>query len=85
VATEFTLKRETYHYALNYVDRYLTVVPNIKKWQLQLVGVTAMYIASKMEEVIAPKIREFARSSDDCYSVPQIHKMEMKMFKVLKW
>ncbi len=49
VATEFTLKRETYHYALNYVDRYLTVVPNIKKWELQLVGVTAMYIASKME------------------------------------
>jgi len=59
-------------------------VPNIKKWQLQLIGVTAMYIASKMEvthfedflliyslkEVIAPKISEFARSSDDCYSVP---------------
>ena len=49
VATEFTLKRETYHYAINYVDRYLTVIVNIKKWKLQLVGVTAMYIASKME------------------------------------
>ena len=49
VATEFTLKRETYHYAINYVDRYLTVIRNIKKWKLQLVGVTAMYIASKME------------------------------------
>ena len=34
VATEFTLKRETYYYAINYVDRYLTVVPNIKKWKL---------------------------------------------------
>jgi hypothetical protein len=34
VATEFTLKRETYYYAINYVDRYLTNVPNIEKWKL---------------------------------------------------
>lgn len=49
VCMEFTLKRETFHYSLNYVDRYLSSVPNIQKWELQLVGVTAMYIASKVE------------------------------------
>jgi len=56
-------------------------VPNIKKWQLQLIGVTAMYIASKMEvthfedflliyslkEIIAPKLKDFARSTNDGY------------------
>jgi hypothetical protein len=49
VCMEFTLKRETYHYAVNYVDRYLSSVPQIQKWELQLIGVTAMYIASKVE------------------------------------
>jgi cyclin E len=49
VCMEFTLKRETFHYAVNFTDRYLSLVPNIKKWKLQLVGVAAMYIASKME------------------------------------
>jgi len=49
VCMEFTLKRETFHYAVNYVDRYLSAVPNVQKWELQLVGVTAMYIASKVE------------------------------------
>jgi Cyclin, N-terminal domain len=49
VCMEFTLKRETFHYSVNYVDRYLSSVQNIQKWELQLVGVTAMYIASKVE------------------------------------
>ena len=52
VCMEFTLKRETFHYAVNYVDRYLSTIPNIQKWELQLVGVTAMYLASKVEVVI---------------------------------
>lgn len=49
VCMEFTLKRETYHYAVNYVDRYLSIMPNVAKVELQLVGVTSMYIAAKME------------------------------------
>lgn len=34
VSMEFTLKRETFHYALNYVDRYLSTEANIEKWEL---------------------------------------------------
>jgi Cyclin, N-terminal domain len=52
VCSDYTLKRETYHYAINYVDRYLTVVPNVKKKKLQLIGVTALYMASKMEVLL---------------------------------
>ena len=40
VCNEFTLKRETFHYALNYVDRFLSVHLNIMKEELQLVGVS---------------------------------------------
>ena len=34
VATEFSLKRETYCYATNYVDRYLSVQSNVRKAEL---------------------------------------------------
>jgi len=34
VCTEFTLKRETFYYALNYVDRYLSIKRNIRKQDL---------------------------------------------------
>jgi len=49
VSMGFTLKRETLHYAINYIDRYLSVVPNVDKKSFQLLGVTSLYIASKME------------------------------------
>lgn len=35
VCNEFTLKRETFHYSVNYVDRFLSV-RNVKKEELQL-------------------------------------------------
>jgi cyclin E len=34
VCMEFTLKRETFHLAVNYVDRYLSYNENIPKMQL---------------------------------------------------
>lgn len=49
VSTEFGLKRESFHYAVNYVDRYLTASPPVQKWELQLVGVTCLYVAAKVE------------------------------------
>lgn len=49
VSNEFTLKRETFHYAVNYVDRYLSVVSDVERQELQLVGLAAMHIASKNE------------------------------------
>ena len=49
VCMEFTLKRETFHYAVNYVDRYLSTAASIQKWELQLIGIGSLYIAAKME------------------------------------
>lgn len=49
VCSEFTLKRETFHLAVNYVDRYLSKVKHIEKNKLQLIGLCAMYVASKIE------------------------------------
>ena len=79
VCNEFGLKRETFHCATNYVDRYLSSTPNVRKTELQLVGVTALYLSAKMEEVYSPKIQDFARATDNAYKVEQIRKMERVM------
>jgi cyclin A len=34
VSSEFAMKRETFHYSVNYVDRYLTTDSNISKGML---------------------------------------------------
>ena len=54
VHLRYHLLPETLWIAINIVDRFLSkrVVSLVK---LQLVGVTAMYIAAKYEEIIAPR------------------------------
>lgn len=46
---EYFLKRETYYLSINFLDRYLSIKKNIQKIELQLIGVTCLYIAAKIE------------------------------------
>lgn len=55
----------------------------VPKKQLQLVGVTAMFIASKYEEMYPPEIADFAFVTDRAYTTSQIREMEMKILRVL--
>lgn len=72
VCSEFSLKRETCHLALNYIDRAISNIPKIKKCEFQLFGVAAMHIASKTEEIYPPKIDDWVRSADGGYTIKQI-------------
>lgn len=49
VSNEFSLKRETFHMAVNFVDRILSVKHNVVKNELQLIGIVSMFMASKNE------------------------------------
>jgi hypothetical protein len=83
VCNEYQLKRETFYLSANYVDRYLSKVINIPKQELQLVGVTSLYMASKMEEIYPPKITDYVKSTDDGYKLEQIMTMEINIAKVI--
>ncbi|CAG9315892.1 unnamed protein product [Blepharisma stoltei] len=85
VTSEFLMKRESVYLAMNYVDRLSSIVPNIKKEEYQLVGVTALYIASKLDEIYQPKISDFERAAAMGYSVASIKIMEKAMLKHLGW
>lgn len=85
VCSEFTLKRETYYLSVSYVDRYLSACAEVKKAEFQLLGLTAMFLAAKAEEICNPKIADFARSADNGYSQGQIKTMGMTILRSLAW
>ena len=53
--------------------------------ELQLVGVTAMLLASKYEEMYAPEIGDFVFITDQAYDKSAIRRTESKMFEVLDY
>ncbi|KAF6757261.1 cyclin [Ephemerocybe angulata] len=75
---------ETLWIAVNIVDRFLTkrVVSLVK---LQLVGVTAMFVAAKYEEILAPSVEEFVFMTEKGYTKEEILKGERIMLQTLEF
>ncbi|MGH0166057.1 UNVERIFIED_CONTAM: hypothetical protein FKN15_058889 [Acipenser sinensis] len=82
VQMKFKLLQETMYMTVGIIDRFLQANPVPKK-MLQLVGVTAMLLASKYEEMYPPEIADFAFVTDHTYTTAQIRAMEMKILRVL--
>lgn len=49
VCMEYRLKRYTYHLSIYYVDKFIEKNRNIERSTLQLLGVVAIQLASKIE------------------------------------
>lgn len=84
VHQRFRLLPETLFLAVNIIDRFLSqkVVPLDK---LQLVGITAMFIASKYEEVLSPHVGNFTHVADDGFSVDEVLAAERYTLSTLKY
>lgn len=86
VHQQFNLLQETLYLTVAVLDRFLqTSASKIDKKQLQLVGVAAMFIASKYEEMYAPEISDFVYITDRAYTESQIREMEMKILGALSF
>lgn len=85
VCEVYKLHRETYYLTMDYLDRYLTAKIDIPKQQLQLIGITCLLIAAKVEEIYPPKVSEFAYVTDGACTEEEILKMELSILKALKW
>ncbi|KAK2460884.1 hypothetical protein APHAL10511_007354 [Amanita phalloides] len=73
---------ETLWIAVNIVDRFLTKrIVSVSK--LQLVGVTAMFIAAKYEEILAPSVDEFVYITQNTYTREEILKGEKIVLQTL--
>ncbi|KAI4164102.1 MAG: hypothetical protein LQ342_002338 [Letrouitia transgressa] len=84
VHTRFHLLPETIFLAVNIIDRFLSSrIVELEK--LQLVGITAMFIASKYEEVLSPHVQNFKHVADDGFSEEQILKAERFILAALNY
>ncbi|CAF3367548.1 unnamed protein product [Rotaria socialis] len=85
VSEVYHLHRETYHLAIAYIDQYLCNTSNLPKAKLQLLGITALFIAAKIEEIYPPRISEFAYVTDKAYYEGDILDMELDILNALNW
>jgi len=82
VHLKFHLLQETLYLCVQIIDAFLQV-QDIPKMQLQLVGVTAMFVASKYEEMYVPAIEDFVYMTDNTYTKGEIRQMEINILKTL--
>ena len=78
VCDRFHLKRQTYHLAVYYTDKYLSSIAKgeQKVDSLQLLGISSLITACKIEEIYFPKFYEFADVTDGKCTVAEIFEME---------
>ncbi|KAL0359648.1 UNVERIFIED_CONTAM: G2/mitotic-specific cyclin-2 [Sesamum angustifolium] len=81
---KFELNPETLYLTINIVDRYLAAKTTSRR-ELQLVGLGAMLIASKYEEIWAPEVNELVCISDRTYTNEQVLVMEKRILAALEW
>jgi len=81
---QFKLLPETLYLGVSIMDRFFQKEV-VSKDKIQLVGVTAFFIASKFEEIYPPDIKDFVVICDQLYHKRDIIKMEMVILKTLKF
>ena len=72
---KFGFTDETLFLTISIIDRYLSL-SQISRANFQLLGITALLIACKHEEIDLPKIDDFIYITDNAYIKDQVIKME---------
>nr|XP_020473022.1 G1/S-specific cyclin-E2-like isoform X2 [Monopterus albus]XP_020473023.1 G1/S-specific cyclin-E2-like isoform X2 [Monopterus albus] len=85
VSEVYSLHRQTAYLAQDYFDRFMLTQKDVGKDYLQLIGITALFIASKIEEIYPPKICEFAYVTDGACDMWDIQRTELHILKALDW
>jgi hypothetical protein len=84
VHKNYHLLHETLFLTVSIIDRYLSI-KTINRTKLQLLGTTALFIASKYEEICYPYLSEFSNITDSAYNKEEILEMEREILKVLNF
>lgn len=84
LCSQLNFKRITFHLAVKLVDLYIwknSIEPN----KLQLLGVTSIFLSSKMEEISPKSVSQLAFTTGDAYTKHEILDFEKKMLNTFKW
>ncbi|KAG5000812.1 hypothetical protein AAZX31_08G205100 [Glycine max] len=80
VSEEYKLVTDTLYLTVYLIDWFLSK-NYIERQRLQLLGITCMLIASKYEEINAPRIEDFCFITDNTYTKAEVLKMERQVLK----
>jgi len=84
VHIKFNLLTETLFITINLIDKYLSK-KNIHRKFLQLLGITALLVACKYEEIYPPEIRELIHMTDNAYNKDQVLQMENEILNIVNF
>ena len=84
VHMKFKCRSETLFLAVDIVDRYLAEVQTARS-TLQLVGVTALLLAAKYEEIYPPEVKDCVYISANTYSREEVLRMERSICGTLQF
>ncbi|XP_057504501.1 cyclin-A2-4 isoform X1 [Actinidia eriantha] len=82
VSEEYKLVPDTLYLTVLLIDLFLSQ-NYIERQRLQLLGITCMLIASKYEEICAPRVEEFCFITDNTYTRGEVLKMESQVLNYL--
>ncbi len=84
----YRLHRETFHLSVEYMDRYMTLTQKeMRMDRLQLLGMTCLFLAAKVEEIYPPKLKDFA-SHMESYSNDNeeaVQQFELAILETFEW
>eukprot|EP01127_Copromyxa_protea_P013209 TRINITY_DN3534_c0_g1_i2.p1 TRINITY_DN3534_c0_g1~~TRINITY_DN3534_c0_g1_i2.p1 ORF type:complete len:333 (-),score=38.67 TRINITY_DN3534_c0_g1_i2:435-1433(-) len=83
VAEEYRLQDQTLFLAVSYLEHCLARPVVVARDTLQLLGITCLFVAAKLEEVYPPPLSEFAYITDHTYNVNQILQQENRILGTL--
>ncbi|KAH7281923.1 hypothetical protein KP509_35G003500 [Ceratopteris richardii] len=83
----FRFSAYTVSLSINYFDRFLSLhqLPTGKAWTLQLLSVTCLSLAAKMEEIDAPLLLDLQVGADLVFEPRTIQRMELLVLSTLGW
>jgi len=84
VHCKFQLQKETLFLAVSLFDRFLAT-KTVKRKDLQLIIVSAVFIAAKFEEIDPPDVRDFVLITKQACTKEAIFSMEVNMLTALEF
>lgn len=85
VHCKYDLLPQTLHIASHVIDTYLSTDLAVARQKLQLVGVTALFIAAKYEEIYPPEADDFVRITDNAYTKDELFRMEEQLLATIEY
>ena len=84
VHMKFRLEPSTLYLCVNIIDRYLER-DVVERSKLQLVGVSALLVACKIEEIYPPEVRDCVYICDRAYTRQEVLDMEATILRTLEY